>query len=47
VVFQGWELSGYAEGFPETQIPPDGTFLQKPFHFATLLKQLKLNQRKS
>jgi hypothetical protein len=40
-------LSGYAEGFPEAQIPPDATFLQKAFRLATLLKQLKLNQRKS
>jgi CheY-like chemotaxis protein len=39
--------SGYAEGFPETQIPPEATFLQKPFRFATLLEQLKLIQRKS
>ncbi len=40
-------MSGYAEGFPETQIPPEATFLQKPFRFATLLEQLKLMQRKS
>ncbi|HKI12182.1 MAG TPA: PAS domain S-box protein [Candidatus Acidoferrum sp.] len=40
-------MSGYAEGFPETQIPPEATFLQKPFRFATLLEQLKLIQRKS
>ena len=39
-------MSGYAAGFPETQIPSDGTFLQKPFRFATLLEQLKLIQRK-
>jgi PAS domain S-box-containing protein len=40
-------MSGYAEGFPETQIPEGATFLQKPFRFATLLEQLKLIQRKS
>jgi PAS domain S-box-containing protein len=40
-------MSGYAEGFPETQIPAEATFLQKPFRFATLLEQLKLIQRKS
>lgn len=39
-------MSGYAAGFPETQIPSDATFLQKPFRFATLLEQLKLIQRK-
>jgi len=39
-------MSGYAEGFPETQIPLDASFLQKPFRFATLLEQLKLIQRK-
>jgi hypothetical protein len=39
------EMSGYAAGFPETQIPSDATFLQKPFRFATLLEQLKLIQR--
>jgi two-component system, cell cycle sensor histidine kinase and response regulator CckA len=39
-------MSGYAAGFPETQIPLDATFLQKPFRFATLLEQLKLVQRK-
>ena len=40
-------MSGYAEGFPEAQIPADATFLQKPFRFASLLEQLKLIQRKS
>jgi hypothetical protein len=40
-------MSGYAEGFPETQIPAEATFLQKPFRFASLLEQLKLIQRKS
>ncbi len=39
-------MSGYAAGFSEAQIPPDATFLQKPFRFATLLEQLKLIQRK-
>lgn len=39
-------MSGYAEGFPETQLPPNSAFLQKPFRFATLLEQLKLVQRK-
>ncbi|HXY25411.1 MAG TPA: PAS domain S-box protein [Candidatus Acidoferrum sp.] len=39
-------MSGYAEGFPETQLPPHSVFLQKPFRFATLLEQLKLVQRK-
>jgi CheY-like chemotaxis protein len=39
-------MSGYAAGFPETQIPSDAAFLQKPFRFATLLEQLKLIQRK-
>ena len=39
-------MSGYAAGFPETQIPTDASFLQKPFRFATLLEQLKLIQRK-
>jgi hypothetical protein len=38
--------SGYAESFPETQLPPNGTFLQKPFRFATLLEQLKCCNRK-
>jgi len=40
-------MSGYAEGFPETQLPPNSAFLQKPFRFATLLEQLKLVQRKA
>jgi CheY-like chemotaxis protein len=39
-------MSGYAAGFPETQIPSGATLLQKPFRFATLLEQLKLIQRK-
>lgn len=38
-------MSGYAEGFPEAQLPPNSTFLQKPFRFATLLEQLKLVRR--
>jgi signal transduction histidine kinase/CheY-like chemotaxis protein len=40
-------MSGYAEGFPEAQLPPNSTFLQKPFRFATLLEQLKLVRRGS
>ena len=40
-------MSGYAEGLPETQLPPNSTFLQKPFRFATLLERLKLVQRKA
>jgi YesN/AraC family two-component response regulator len=40
-------MSGYAESFPETQLPPNSTFLQKPFRFATLLQQLKISRRKS
>lgn len=39
-------MSGYAEGLPEMQLPPNSAFLQKPFRFATLLEQLKLVQRK-
>jgi signal transduction histidine kinase/CheY-like chemotaxis protein len=40
-------MSGYAEGFPETQLPENSAFLQKPFRFATLLEQLKLIRRKA
>lgn len=40
-------MSGYAEGLPEMQLPPNSAFLQKPFRFATLLEQLKLVQRKT
>ena len=40
-------MSGYAEGFPEAQLPTHSVFLQKPFRFATLLEQLKLVQRKT
>ncbi len=40
-------MSGYAEGFPEEQLPSNTTFLQKPFRFATLLEQLKLVQRRA
>jgi two-component system cell cycle sensor histidine kinase/response regulator CckA len=40
-------MSGYAEGFPETELPPNSVFLQKPFRFATLLEQLKLVRRRS
>jgi two-component system, cell cycle sensor histidine kinase and response regulator CckA len=40
-------MSGYAENFSEVQPPADSTFLQKPFRFATLLEQLKLNGKKA
>ena len=40
-------MSGYAEGFPEAQLPANSAFLQKPFRFATLLEQLKLVRRKA
>ncbi len=40
-------MSGYAEGLPEMQLPPNSAFLQKPFRFATLLEQLKLVRRKA
>jgi two-component system cell cycle sensor histidine kinase/response regulator CckA len=40
-------MSGYAEGLPETELPPNSTFLQKPFRFATLLEQLKLVRRRA
>jgi two-component system, cell cycle sensor histidine kinase and response regulator CckA len=40
-------MSGYAEGFPEAQLPAHSTFLQKPFRFATLLEQLKLIRRRA
>jgi PAS domain S-box-containing protein len=40
-------MSGYAEGFPETQLPPSASFLQKPFRFATLLEQLRMVRQKS
>jgi hypothetical protein len=40
-------MSGYAEGLPEMQLPPNSAFLQKPFRFATLLEPLKLVQRKA
>jgi PAS domain S-box-containing protein len=40
-------MSGYAEGFPEAQLPPNSVFLQKPFRFATLLEQLKLVRRRA
>ncbi len=39
-------MSGYAEGLPEAELPPNSAFLQKPFRFATLLEQLKLIRRK-
>jgi two-component system, cell cycle sensor histidine kinase and response regulator CckA len=40
-------MSGYAEGLPAMQLPPNSAFLQKPFRFATLLEQLKLVKRKA
>ena len=40
-------MSGYAEGLPESQLPANSAFLQKPFRFATLLEQLKLVRRRS
>jgi len=40
-------MSGYAEGLPETELPANSTFLQKPFRFATLLEQLKLVRRRA
>jgi two-component system cell cycle sensor histidine kinase/response regulator CckA len=40
-------MSGYAEGLPEAQLPANATFLQKPFRFATLLRQLKLVRHKA
>ena len=40
-------MSGYAEGLPEAELPPNSAFLQKPFRFATLLEQLKLIRRKA
>ena len=40
-------MSGYAEGLPETELPPNSTFLQKPFRFATFLEQLKLVRRRA
>jgi len=40
-------MSGYAEGLPEAELPPNSAFLQKPFRFATLLEQLKLISRKA
>ena len=40
-------MSGYAEDFPETQLPENSTFLQKPFRFATLLEQLTLMRPKT
>jgi len=40
-------MSGYAEGLPEAELPPNSAFLQKPFRFATLLEQLKLIRRRA
>jgi len=37
-------MSGYAEGLPDMQLPPEALFLQKPFRFSALLagvRQLK------
>lgn len=39
-------MSGYAEGFSETELPANSVFLQKPFRFSMLLEQLKLMRRK-
>ena len=39
-------MSGYAEGLPETELPPGASFLQKPFRFAALLEQLRMMERK-
>jgi two-component system, cell cycle sensor histidine kinase and response regulator CckA len=40
-------MSGYAEGFPDSELPINSVFLQKPFRFATLLEQLKLVRRRA
>jgi two-component system cell cycle sensor histidine kinase/response regulator CckA len=40
-------MSGYAEGFPEAQLPANSMFLQKPFRFAALLEQLRLVRRRA
>ena len=40
-------MSGYAENFSEAHLPEDSIFLQKPFRFASLLEQLKLNGKKT
>jgi two-component system cell cycle sensor histidine kinase/response regulator CckA len=37
-------MSGYAEELTGTQLPPNATFLQKPFPFAALLEEIKLAQ---
>jgi two-component system cell cycle sensor histidine kinase/response regulator CckA len=34
-------MSGYAEGLPGMQLPPDALFLQKPFRFSALLDCLR------
>ncbi|MBZ5701959.1 MAG: response regulator [Acidobacteriia bacterium] len=39
-------MSGYAEELPETELPPNTTFLQKPFPFATLLEEIRLVQHR-
>lgn len=39
-------MSGYAEDFPETQLPANSIFLRKPFRFATLLEQLTILRHK-
>jgi YesN/AraC family two-component response regulator len=38
--------SGYSEGSQDANLPENSVFLQKPFHFATLLEQLKLVRRR-
>ena len=40
-------MSGYAEGLPETQLPPGALFLQKPFSFSTLLESLRALQSRN
>jgi len=40
-------MSGYAEGLPEAQIPPNAAFLEKPFRVASLAEQLKLVTHKT
>jgi two-component system, cell cycle sensor histidine kinase and response regulator CckA len=39
-------MSGYADGFHESEVLENAIFLQKPFRFATLLEQLKLVRRR-
>jgi CheY-like chemotaxis protein len=40
-------MSGYPGEFQDEPLPPNSTFLQKPFRFATLLEQLRLLRRKN